>query len=87
MGSALRARSRDLKTLTRAHGSLHEDMRVVRRNGLQPRITHDDAEFDAFYRNDYVPYARTRHGEDSFVHSQAISAETIPARRPAVGRA
>jgi hypothetical protein len=60
----------DLKTLIRAHDSLREDVRVVRRNGLQPRITHDDAEFDAFYRNDYVPYARTRHGEDSFVFPQ-----------------
>jgi hypothetical protein len=55
------------KKLGRANGSVREDLRKIRNNGLQPVISHSEAEFDLFYRTMYVPFIRNRFGDFAFV--------------------
>lgn len=52
--------------------SIHEDMRVIRRNGLRPLITCAKTEFDVFYETVYVPYVCGRHKESALVASRQL---------------
>lgn len=60
----------ELAALIRASHSVHEDMRVVRREGLVPEISRDTADFDLFYDNYYVPFTGRRHGEAAHLNDR-----------------
>lgn len=48
--------------LTRLNSDIAEDMRRVRRGRFEPVLSHEESDFDAFYRTMYVPFIRQRHG-------------------------
>jgi hypothetical protein len=52
--------------------SIHEDMRVIRRNRLRPLITRTKMDFDVFYEAVYVPYVCGRHKESALVASRPL---------------
>lgn len=45
--------------------SARDDLRVVRNQRLRLRPSRQEAEFEAFYRDMYVPFIRSRHGAAS----------------------
>lgn len=47
--------------------SVQNDMRVIRRNRLTWRVSHDADELAAYLDRDYYPYTRLRYGDDAFV--------------------
>jgi hypothetical protein len=47
--------------------SVHNDIRVVRRNRLMWRVSHDADELATYLDRDYYPYTRLRYGDDAFV--------------------
>jgi hypothetical protein len=61
----------DIGALARAHGSLRDDMRLIRRSGFGVEISHDDHDLPGFYRTMYVPFSRMRHGEVTSLRPEA----------------
>ncbi|HSH69946.1 MAG TPA: GNAT family N-acetyltransferase, partial [Deferrisomatales bacterium] len=59
---------RDPEPLARAPRSLRDDLRFVRNSRLQPRLSRQEAGFEEFYRDMYVPFIHNRHGEFSHPH-------------------
>jgi len=57
----------NLPALFRSNTSLHGDMRRMRRQRLQPSISHLMADFDLFYDTMYAPYARARYEDLSMI--------------------
>jgi hypothetical protein len=49
--------------------SARSDLRIVQRNKLTWRISHDPAELAAHLADDYGPYTRLRHGQDAFIQA------------------
>jgi hypothetical protein len=61
----------DLEKLKRSNESVLSDVRRIQRAGLSWSVTHEDADFDAFYDQMYEPFAKNRHGEMCVVHNRA----------------
>ncbi len=55
----------EIPSLLKSNHSLKDDMRIVRKNGLTMRISHDESDFEGFYEDSYVPFVNGRHGQDS----------------------
>jgi len=62
MVAAVPASNRDFKA-----DSVRNDIRVVKRNRLTWRVSHDADELATYLDRDYYPYIRLRHGDDAFV--------------------
>jgi GNAT acetyltransferase-like protein len=60
---------RDVQELSRTSGSLRDDLRIMRRNGLSHTVEPPLADIDRFYEQMYVPFVRQRHGATAFVRS------------------
>ena len=58
-----------LRTIAKPNHSLKEDLRVVRRERLQPEVSHTTADCDMFWQTMHAPFVRMRHGEFAVVHS------------------
>jgi hypothetical protein len=58
-----------LSTMAQPNRSLKEDLRVVRRERLQPEVSHTTADCDMFCQTMHAPFVRMRHGEIAIVHS------------------
>jgi hypothetical protein len=58
-----------LSTMAQPNRSLKEDLRVVRRERLQPEVSHTTADCDMFSQTMHAPFVRLRHGEVAIVHS------------------
>lgn len=55
-----------------AANSARSDLRLIRKNGLTWRVSHDPDELATYLRRDYYPYTRLRHGDDAFVLSPRL---------------
>ena len=53
----------DLDKMLRAHRSLKEDARLVRKYGFTAAISTSPADFDEFYESMYLPFVASRHAE------------------------
>lgn len=61
MVASVPASNRDFKA-----SSVRSDIRVVKRNKLTWRVSHDANELAMYLDRDYYPYTRLRHGDDAF---------------------
>lgn len=57
--------------------SAGSDMRVVRRNRLTWRVSHDAREFATYLERDYLPYTHLRYGDDAFVQPLRVMRDTF----------
>lgn len=57
--------------------STQSDLRVVRRNGLTWRVSHDEDELTTYLERDYYPYTRLRYGDDAFVQPLRLIRKTF----------
>lgn len=60
-----------VEALWRANSSLKDDMRLVRRAAMEMRVEGAEADIEGFYRNYYLPFVNTRHGELSQPREEA----------------
>jgi hypothetical protein len=59
----------DPSLLARASSDAKEDIRVVRREGLDCELSHDVADCEPFHRTMHAPLMSARHGHGGVVHS------------------
>lgn len=57
--------------------SARSDMRVVRRNRLTWRVSHDARDFLTYVERDYYPYTRLRYGDEAFVQPLRVMRDTF----------
>lgn len=59
----------DPDQLLRASSSVKDDVRVMRRHGLTPEMSHETADFEHFYHHMYIPFICNRYGEQAIVRN------------------
>ncbi|MDN5873784.1 MAG: hypothetical protein L0H29_05310 [Sinobacteraceae bacterium] len=68
IGTVLSLPDAERKLARRSH-SLKADLRVVRRKALVCELTHERADFEAFYDTMYLPFMDKRHGQQAVVRN------------------
>jgi hypothetical protein len=69
VGAKLAARP-DGSTFAQASKTARRNIELVRKNRLEWSASHDPADFDRFYDEMYVPFAKARYGELAFVRNR-----------------
>jgi hypothetical protein len=61
----------NIEDLRASRHSLKQDIRLIRKHGLEMSVTHELADFEFFYNTIYLPYITGRHGELAVASNKA----------------